>query len=86
MVGQLAVRQPQALGDDVGVREQLLAGGRHFEAAAAAVQKTGADLPLERGHLLGDGRLGERQRLAGARERSMQRDLAEGQHAPRIEH
>ena len=85
-VGQLPVRELEPLGDDVGVREQLLARGRDLQLAAPALQQAGAGLPLERGDLLGDRRLRERQRLARARERAVQRDFAEGQHAAWVQH
>ena len=85
-VRQLPVREPEPLGDDVGVREQLLARGRDLQLAAPALQQAGAGLPLERGDLLRDRRLRERQRLARAGERPVQRDFAEGQHAARVEH
>jgi hypothetical protein len=83
-LGDLSVREGEAVGDRAGVFEQLFAGCRESQAARAAVQQPRPELALERGHLLGDGGLSERQVFGGARERALASDLAEGQQAPRI--
>ena len=53
--------------------------------AGAAVEQPDAELALERGDLLGDGRLGQGERLGRARERVAVRDLAEGEHPARVD-
>ena len=55
-------------------------------AAAAAHEQRGAELALERGDLLGDRRLAERERLGGARERAGAGDRAERQQPACVEH
>ena len=86
-VGQLGdlltgLREP--VGDRVGVCEQQRAGRGRRRPARAAVEQLHAELALERSDLLGDGRLGQRERVAGARERPLMRHFAERQQSPRI--
>ncbi len=86
-VGQLGdllagLREP--VGDRVGVGEQQRAGRGRRRPARAAFEQLHAELALERGDLLGDRRLGQRERLARARERALTRHFAERQHSPRI--
>jgi hypothetical protein len=85
-LAELAVRQVQAVVDDVGVLEQQRAGLRERQPARPAIQQPGAELALERRDLLRDGRLGQRERPGRARERPVARDLAERQHPARIQH
>jgi hypothetical protein len=60
-VGDLRVGKPERpFGDGVGVLEQDLACAREPETAALSLEQPGADLALERGHLVGDRRLGQR--------------------------
>ena len=82
----LAVRLGEPVGDRVGVREQQGARLGHRRAAGAAVQQPDAELALERGDLLRDGGLGQRERLGRARERAAPGDLAEREQAAWIEH
>jgi hypothetical protein len=63
-----------------------LAGLGEPDAARVALNQHGAGLALERGDLLGDGGLGERQRLGGGGERASHRDLAQHSHAADVEH
>ena len=63
---ELARGELEPVGDHVGVRQQQLAGGRELQAARPAVEQPRARLALERGDLLGDRGLGERQRLGRA--------------------
>ena len=83
---ELARGELEPVGDHVGVREQQLAGGRERQPAGPALEQPRARLALERGDLLGDRGLGQRQRLGRARERAEPRDLAEREHAARIDH
>ena len=46
-----------------------------------AVEQPGADLALQRSHLVGDRRLRQRELAGGPRERALVRDGAEGEHA-----
>ena len=85
-VGQLRVGLGEPLGDRVGVGEQQRAGLGGRRAARPAVEQAHADLPLERGDLLGDRRLGERERVGRPRERATVGDLAEGEQPARFEH
>ena len=57
-----------------------------LHAARAALHERGAGLALERGDLLRDRGLRERQRLGRGRERTAYRDLAEHPHAADVEH
>jgi hypothetical protein len=74
-----------AVGERRGVLEQPFSGRRAAYAAAAALHQRRAELVFERGDLLGDRRLRQRQRLGGTGERPLPGDLAEGQHPPRIQ-
>jgi hypothetical protein len=66
------------------VGQQRFAGRRGPRAARTALEQLAADLTLELRHLVGNGRLRERQRPRSARERTLVRDLAKGENAPRI--
>ena len=86
-VGQLGdllagLREP--VGDRVGVGEQQRAGGGRRRPSGAAFEQLHAELALERGDLLGDRRLGQRERVARARERPLMRHFPERQQPPRI--
>ena len=81
---QLDAGQLEPLGDRVGVREQDRAGRRQLQAAGPAVEQPGADLALERGDLLRDGRLGQRQLARRPGEGPPMRDGAERQDAARV--
>ena len=85
-LGDLAVRLGEPVGDRVGVRQQQGARLGHRRTAGAAVQQPDAELALERGDLLRDGGLGQRERLGRARERAAPCDLAEGEQAAWVEH
>ena len=54
--------------DALGVPHERLAGRRQADAAGVALQQRHARFRLERGDLLGDGRLGVGERLGGAPE------------------
>ena len=69
-LGDLLAGLGEPLGDGVGVGEQQRADLGRRRAARAAVEQADAELALERGDLLGDRRLGQRERLGGARERA----------------
>ena len=86
LLGELAGGELEPVRDDVGVVEQQRAGRRERQAAGPALEQLRAGLALQRGDLLGDGGLRQRQRLGRAREGSQPRDLAEGEHAARIDH
>jgi hypothetical protein len=74
-----------AVGERDSVLEQPFSSGRKAYAAAAALHQRHAELLFERGDLLGDCRLRQRQRLGGTGERPLPSDLAEGEHPPRIQ-
>ena len=63
-----------------------LAGLGQPHAARAALHEHGAGLALERGDLLGDGGLGEGERLGCGGERAAEGDLAQDAHAADVEH
>ena len=63
-----------------------LAGVGQPDAARAALDEHGAGLALERGDLLGDGGLGEGERLGRGGERAPEGDLAQHAHAADVEH
>ena len=67
-------------------RTTRLAGVGEADAARAALHERRAGLALERGDLLRDGGLRERQRLGGGGERAAHGDLAEHTHAADVEH
>ena len=85
-LGDLGAGLREPLGDGVGVREQQRADLGRRGAAGAAVQQADAELALERGDLLGDRRLRQRERLGRAGERPAVRDLAKGEQAARVDH
>jgi hypothetical protein len=66
------------------VLEQHGARGRELEPARTAVQQPRSELALERGDLLGDGRLRERQLARGLRERAPVSDGPERQQPSRF--
>ena len=72
---QLGLGLAQAGEDGVGMAHERLAGLRQPHPAGAALNEDGARLALQRGDLLGHGRLGEGERLRGGRERAADRDL-----------
>ena len=84
-LGDLLVGLGEPLGDRVGVGEQQRADLGRRGTAGPAVEQADAELALERGDLLGHRRLGQRERLGRARERAAVRDLAEGEHAARVD-
>ena len=83
---ELRVGERQALRDRPRVDEEPLAGRREAQPAPPSLDQAGPELALERGDLLGDGGLGERQRVGGARERAVLGDRAEREQPPRIQH
>ena len=85
-LGELPAGEVQPVGDDVGVLEQQRARGRERQPAGAALEQLRARLALERRDLLRDRGLGQRQGLGRAREGAEPRDLAESQHAARVDH
>ncbi len=85
-LGDLGVGLAEPVGDRVGVREQQRARLGDRRAARPAVEQPDAELALERGDLLGDGRLRQRERLGRAREGAAPGDLAEGEQAAWVEH
>ena len=79
--------QQLELGEDgVGVAEQDAGGGREADAAAVGLDELLADLALERGDLLGDGRGGEVERVGGGRDRAAVGELAQGAQAAQVDH
>ena len=72
--------------DPLGVADDGLAGVGEPHAARAALDEHGAGLALERGDLLGDGGLGEGERLGCGGERAPEGDLAQHAHAADVEH
>ena len=64
--GDLGVRELEALGDGVGVREQDLALAREPQAARLALEQARPDLALEGTDLVRDRGLRERERAGGA--------------------
>ena len=56
------------------------------DAAHAALDERRPGLALERGDLLRDGGLGERERLRGGGERAALGDLAQDSHAANVKH
>ena len=72
--------------DPLGVAHHGLAGVGEPHAARAALDEDGAGLALERGDLLRDGRLRERERFGGGGERALEGDLAQDAHAADVEH
>ena len=72
--------------DRVGVAHERLAGLGQPDAARVALDERAAGLALERGDLLRDGGLREREGLGGGAERAADRDLAEHAHAADVKH
>jgi hypothetical protein len=64
--------------------EHELAVGRQRQPPGAAMQQSRAHLGLERRHLLGDRRLGERERRRGAGERTLVSDRPEREESARV--
>ena len=83
---QLGLGLGQAGHDRLGVADDRLARLGEPHAARAALHERGAGLALERGDLLRDGGLRERQRLGRGGERAADRDLAEHPHAADVKH
>ena len=83
-LGELAVGQREALGHRLRVIERDGARLGQRQPARPAVQQPRPQLALERGHLLRDRRLRERELARGGRERAGLRDRAEGEQAARI--
>src|SRR4051812_43028484 len=81
---ELLAREPEPVRDRVRVPEQDLALGGEPEAAGLAIEQAHADLALERGDLVGDRRLRERERAGGAREGPLVSDRAKREDASRI--
>ena len=81
---QLRAGERQAVGERVGVLEQDLARGRELQPAGLAVQQPRADLLLQRGDLLRDGRLRERERSRGGAERALVGHRPERQQPSRV--
>ncbi|HYZ82265.1 MAG TPA: hypothetical protein VE571_13395 [Solirubrobacteraceae bacterium] len=84
-LGELHAGQLNAVGERGGVLEQPFSGEREAYPAAATLHERHPELLFERGDLLGHGRLRHRQRLGGAGEGPLTRDLAEAQHPPGIQ-
>jgi hypothetical protein len=63
------------------VLEQDLARAGESQAAGLPLEEADADLTLQRGDLVRNGRLRQRQLARGARERALVRDGTEGEHA-----
>ena len=83
---ELRLRLGEVAEDRVGVAHERAARVGEPDAAHAALDERGARLALQRGDLLRDRRLRERERLGGGREGAMLRDLAEHPHAADVEH
>ena len=80
----LGVGQPGE--DRVGVLDERAAGVGQADAARVALDEAGPGLALERGDLLGDGRLGVGEGVGGGGEGAALGDLSEHAHAADIEH
>ena len=81
--------------DSASASRAMIASAWRTTASPASVRRTPRalrctsvvpGLALERGDLLGDGGLGEGERLGGGRERAADRDLAKDAHAANVEH
>jgi DNA-binding transcriptional LysR family regulator len=72
--------------DRLGVADDGLAGFGQADAACAALHEHRSGLALQRGDLLGDGGLGEGQRLCRRREGPLDGDFAENPHPAYVEH
>ena len=72
--------------DGLGVADDGLARLRQPHPAGAALDEHRPGLALERGDLLGDGRLREGEGVGGGGERALEGDLAEDAHAANVEH
>ena len=82
----LRLGELQPLAQRLGVRVQKLADRGQREARPASHDQPLAELSLQRSDLLRNGRLRERERSGGVRERSPLRDLPEDDQPPRIQH
>ena len=85
-LGELGVGQREARRQRLRVVERHRPGVGQGEPAGAAVQQARSQLTLERGHLLGDRGLGQRELACGGRERAGLRDRVEGEQPARIQH
>ena len=83
---ELVLGVGQAGEDDVGVLDERAARLREAHAARAALDELRGGLALERGDLLGDGRLRVGQRVGGGGERSTGCNLAQHAHTADVEH
>ena len=83
---ELGLRLAELGEDGVGVAHDGLAGVREADAAGTALDQRGAGLALERRDLLGDGGLGEGERLGRGGERAPGGDLAQHAHTADVEH
>ena len=81
---RLGLGQPAE--DRLGVADQRAARVGEADAAHAALDERRPGLALERGDLLRDGGLGERQGLGGGGERAALGDLAQDPHAADVKH
>ena len=85
-LGELDVGQGEALRHRLRVIERDRARLGQGQAPGPAMQQPRPQLALERGHLLRDRRLRQRQLARGGRERAGLRDGTEGEQPPRIQH
>ena len=83
---ELRLRLGEAAEDRVGVADERAARVGEPDAAHAALDERRAGLALERGDLLRDGGLRERERVGGGGERAVLGDLPEDPHAAHVEH
>ena len=75
-VGDLDLGERQSVERGAGVLDQQPAGVGQVRAAARARDERSADLRLERGEVLRDRGLGERQRVGGGGQRAVVGDRA----------
>jgi hypothetical protein len=68
------------------VLDEQAPGVRELRAAAGAGDQRSADLGLERGEVLRDRGLRERQRIGGGGQRTVVRNRAQGAQAPEVVH
>ena len=84
-LAQLDIRELQSLGDHRRVLHQRSPRLGQHQAVGAALEQPRTHVGLERGDLLRDCRLRQRQRSRGTRERPLTRDGREGHHTTRVE-
>ena len=85
-VGDLDLGERQSVERGTGVLDQQPAGVGQLRAATGARDERSADLGLERGEVLRDRGLGERQRVGGGGQRAVVGDRAQRAQAPEVIH